>query len=235
MTAWLSCSWGGLARCAHRARVSSWLLALAGACVAVWPAVGAAREPGPAAARQLIAWIKASGDHQRLPFLVIDKTQAQAFAFDAQGRWRGSSPVLMGAALGDHSVPGIGERPMDSILPEERTTPAGRFQAEMGRNAQGEDVLWVDYDAALSLHRVRASKPAERRLERLASPTPADNRISYGCINVPRRFYERVVRTLVDPAQGRAIVYVLPEALPLAAVFPGLDARPGAQAAALAD
>ena len=36
----------------------------------------------------------------------------------------------------------------------------------MGVNASGEDILWVDYDNAISMHRVRPTNPAERRLER---------------------------------------------------------------------
>lgn len=179
------------------------------------------------AARQVIEWVRATQDHQRLPFIVIDKQQARAYAFTPSGTLMAVVPVLMGAARGDHSVPGIGERPMASIRPEERTTPAGRFVAEIGHNTKGEDVLWVDYDAAVSLHRVRATQPAERRLQRLASATPSDNRISYGCINVPRAFFDRVVLPLVQPAGGRAVVYVLPEVLPVTTVFPRLGLRAG--------
>ena len=40
------------------------------------------------------------------------------------------------------------------MLPEERTTPAGRFVAERGQNLRGEDVVWIDYDAAVLMHRV---------------------------------------------------------------------------------
>jgi hypothetical protein len=105
-------------------------------------------------------------------------------------------------------VPGIGDRPLLQIRPEERTTPAGRFVAEPGVNAQGEDIVWVDYDAAVSMHRVRTHVKTERRLQRLASPTPQDNRISYGCINLPRHFYEAV---LAPYARAGAVVYVLPE------------------------
>src|SRR5690606_38081726 len=121
----------------------------------------------------------------------------------------GSSPVLLGLARGDDSVPGIGERPMAKIRPHERTTPSGRFLAERGVNSHGEDIMWVDYDAAVSMHRVRATNPKERRLERLRTPTIDDNRISYGCINVPEHFYDRfVVPAFSD---GHAVVYVLPE------------------------
>lgn len=172
---------------------------------------------------QLARWVRATGDNQRLPFVIVDKKQARVVVFKSDGTWRGSTPALMGAARGDHTVPGIGERPMASILPEERTTPAGRFVAELGNNIKGEDIVWVDYDAAISLHRVRANNPVERRLQRLASATPQDNRISYGCINVPQAFYENVViPTLQVPR--RAVVYVLPETRPLSAVFGGIKA-----------
>lgn len=42
------------------------------------------------------------------------------------------------------------------------------------------DVLWVDYDGAVSLHRVVTTNPAERRMERLATPAPLANRIYSG-------------------------------------------------------
>jgi len=155
-----------------------------------------------------------------LPFIVIDKKEARAFAFTADGRLRDSAPVLMGAALGDLSVPGIGQRPLLFIRPEERTTPAGRFEAEVGQNTLGDEVLWVDYEAAVSMHRVRANLVSEQRLQRLATPTPEDNRISYGCINTPPAFFDQVVLPLLRPSGGRAIVYVLPDDLPLATVFP---------------
>lgn len=172
---------------------------------------------------RLARWVRATGDNQRLPFVIVDKKKARVAVFEPDGRLRGITPALMGAARGDHSVPGIGERPMASIRPEERTTPSGRFVAELGHNIKGEDIVWVDYDAAVSLHRVRATNPAERRLQRLASATPEDNRISYGCINVPQAFYEGIVLpTLKEPQ--KAVVYVLPETRPLSAVFGGIKA-----------
>ena len=83
---------------------------------------------------------------------------------------------------------------MADIKPSERTTPAGRFEVEPGRNTQGEDIIWVDYDVAVSMHRVRTANKKDRRLERLATPTVSDNRISYGCINVPEQFYNAALR-----------------------------------------
>ncbi len=160
--------------------------------------------------RQLANWIAHTGDHQGRAFFLVDKVHATLYAFDLDARLLASTPVLLGAAVGDDSVPGIGTRPMARILPSERTTPAGRFVAEAGRNLQGEGVVWVDHTAAVSMHRVRSSDPLERRAERLGSATTADNRISYGCINVPPAFYERHVRAAFA-ANPTAVVYVLPE------------------------
>jgi hypothetical protein len=176
-------------------------------------------------AAHLVADWAAAVDAGGAPFIVIDKPAAAIYVFDAEGRARGSAPVLLGAAIGDDTVPGIGDKPLDKVLPEEKTTPAGRFVGEPGRNARGEDVVWVDYDAAVSMHRVITFKAAERRLERLATPTVADNRISYGCINVPVEFYEAYVRPAY--AQRNAVVYVLPDVKPLNEVFP-LGAGAGA-------
>jgi hypothetical protein len=176
---------------------------------------------GPARApldvRRLADWAIATADPQGRPYIVVDKVHARVWAFEPDGRLRGNAPALLGLARGDDSVPGIGERPIAQIRPEERTTPAGRFEAEMGRNALGEDILWVDYDAAVSMHRVRPLVKAERRLQRLASPTAADNRISYGCINLPAAFYDGVVKPLFAARNG--VVYVLPETRSLQAQF----------------
>ena len=165
----------------------------------------------------------ATGDSAQRPFAIVDKRNARVFVFDAEGRLRGDAPVLLGLARGDRSVPGIGERKMSEIRPEERTTPAGRFMSEPGRNLQGEDIVWVDYGAAVSMHRVRATVASERRLERLASAGVEDNRISYGCINVPADFYDAHVKPALGSSRG--MVYVLPETAPTAELF-GFAADP---------
>ena len=166
-------------------------------------------------------WVVDSGDSGGLPFVIVDKAQAKVFVFDAHGRLRGAAPALLGLARGDDAVPGIGDRELSSIRREEKTTAAGRFVAALGRSTRGEDVLWVDYDAATSLHRVIATNPRERRLQRLATPTPLDNRITFGCINVPVKFYESVVRPAFTGTNG--IVYVLPETRPAREVFASYD------------
>lgn len=173
--------------------------------------------------RKLADWVVDSANNGNLPFMIIDKVQARVYMFDAQGQLRGAASALLGLAVGDHTVPGIGQRKLSSILPAERTTPAGRFVASLDKDIKGEEVLWVDYDSALSLHRVVKGQASERRAERLATPSPVDNRISFGCINVPVKFYETVVSPSFTGTNG--IVYILPETRSAREVFGSYDVQ----------
>jgi len=168
-------------------------------------------------AQHLADWVVDSGDNRCMPFVIVDKIDAKAFVFNADGRLRGAAPVLLGLARGDDAIPGIGDMKLSDIRPEERVTPAGRFVASLGLNFHGKDVLWVDYDGAVSMHRVVTHNPKERRLERLASRNPLDHRISYGCINVPVKFYEDVVSPSFTGTHG--IVYVLPDTRSISEIF----------------
>jgi hypothetical protein len=177
-------------------------------------------QPSPEA-RHIADWVVDSGDNRKLPFAIVDKKQARVFVFDARGELTGAAAALLGLAVGDDSTPGIGDRPMARISPQERTTPAGRFVAALDHNASGKDILWVDYDNAISMHAVITGTVADRRTQRLATPSVLDNRISFGCINVPVMFFEQVVRPAFSRSDG--IVYVLPETRPASKMFASYD------------
>jgi hypothetical protein len=162
--------------------------------------------------RETADWIVASKDNLNMPFAIVDKVNAKVYVFGVDGHLKGSAPVLLGIGLGDHVAPGISDMPMSRIPPEDRTTPAGRFVTAMGRNSHGKEILWLDYENAISMHPVITSRPEQRRAQRLATPTPLDNRISYGCINVPPEFFTDVIHRLFAGTAG--IVYVMPETKP---------------------
>jgi hypothetical protein len=172
--------------------------------------------------------VVAAGDNAGMPFVIIDKVAAEVFVFDAHGRLGGAAPALLGLARGDDIVPGIGERRLADIGPRDRVTPAGRFVASLGHDLGEKDVLWVDYTSGVALHRVITTNPREHRLQRLASPSPLQRRISYGCINVPAAFYDAVI----DPAfaASNGVVYILPDTRPLEQVFAGLASPTSADA-----
>lgn len=179
----------------------------------------AARVHASADARYLAGWVRSHGDNVGMPFAIVDKTSAQLHLFDDQQRHLASSVVLVGSAPGDDSAPDVGRRAQQARLsPNERTTPAGRFASEPGRNLNGEDIVWFDYGAALAIHRLRNDALFERRARRLATPTPDDNRLSLGCVVVPVAFYEQQVRPLLGSRRG--VVYVLPESRSVQAWWP---------------
>lgn len=204
---------------AQAAAVACTLMAAAAA-----PAHAAQWADATPSAQRLVRWARETRDHQGLPFAVIDKPAARIHVFSASAQWLGSAPVLLGAALGDRSAPGIGTRPLSQIRPQERTTPAGRFVTEPGRNLRGEDIVWIDYESAVSLHRVRSVHAAERRHQRLASQGTRDKRISYGCVNAPEAFYDQFIAPLFGQSAG--VVYVLPDTESFATIFIAASAYP---------
>ena len=176
-------------------------------------------------------WAVASGDNRRLPFIIIDKLGAAVSVYDGDGRFLGATPALLGIAPGDESVPGVGDRELRDISPEQRTTPAGRFEASFGRAFGLPKVLWVDYTSSVALHPVVRGSKNDHRRERLKSPTSHDNRITYGCINISASFFEKVVvRSLGKSAGG--VVYTLPETKSLSEAFPAFRVQGQAQALA---
>jgi hypothetical protein len=173
----------------------------------------------------LAGWIVATKDNQGYPFAIIDKAAAQVLVFGGDGRLRGAAPGLIGSAVGDHSAPGIAGLALREIPGRDRTTPAGRFVGGFGPSIDAGRVLWVDYDSAVSIHPTATGVPAERRPERLASPTPDDNRVTHGCINVSPEFYEQVV----SPTFKRGgVFYILPDKASIEETFPEFARSRGA-------
>ena len=166
---------------------------------------------------ELAGWVVASGDSQGYPFAIMDKATAQILVFGGDGRLRGAAPGLFGSAVGDHTAPGVAGLALREIPGRDRTTPAGRFVGGYGPSIDAGRVLWVDYESAVSIHPTATGVPAEKRPERLASPSPDDNRVTHGCINVSPAFYEQVVRPTFERG---GVFYVLPDEASLAETFP---------------
>lgn len=176
------------------------------------------------AASRVLAWISASSDNGSLPYIVIDKQAAMLLMFKANGEFVGQTPVLIGVGVGDDSSPGVGAKSLAEIGPAERTTPAGRFASKFGKAFGLKTVLWVDYANSVAVHAVITTNKKERRVERLRSPEPDDNRVTFGCINVGTSFYANKVTPLFRKKGG--VVYILPDTRPLEDVFPRVRLLP---------
>lgn len=171
-------------------------------------------------AKRLVDWVLRSADTRGKPFAVVDKRAAHLYVFHADGRLAGHTPALLGAAVGDRIAPGVGEHAQQGHVPfAERTTPAGRFEAAPGQNAKGEHVVWVDYDSAFAIHRLRPGFAYQARSSRLATTAVSGKRVSWGCVVVPVPFYTQVVEKVLGRA--RSVVYVMPESAPLHTLFGG--------------
>jgi hypothetical protein len=204
---------------------------MAGLCT-WWATSHAAERPArsPAQVRKAVSedvqfalkWIASKRDNRGKPFAVVDKRHATIHVYDGRSRPVGSAGVLLGMARGDHGVPGVGDLPPALIPAAHRTTPAGRFVSEPGRNLDGEDVIWIDYDAGLAIHRVRSNAARDARLRRLASGVAEAQRVSAGCVVVTVEFYEKIIKPVLG--RGRGVVYVLPEMSPVSEMLAPQDA-----------
>ena len=166
---------------------------------------------------EVAKWVEVSRDNAGLPFIVVDKTNAQVYAFTPAAQLKATAPVLLGAGVGD-AVLVSPDAPMSAIPPQKRITPAGRYPSRLVFDPHTKkDVLLIDGHNLITMHIVAKGTPVQRRAERLASATSEDNRVSYGCINVPPAFFTTVVGPDFTPAKG--IVYILPEKTTAAQLF----------------
>jgi hypothetical protein len=176
-------------------------------------------------------WVGDTHNNAGMPYLMVDKANALTYVFNPLGQLVATAPVLLGMGKGDRMlVPN--SAPMSAIPPQKRITPAGRYVSRLALDSHGKEILVIDYDASLSLHPIVKGTPAERRAQRMASPTSEDNRVSFGCINVPVAFYSTVVSPTFTNRMG--VVYILPETSPAGELFgfqPAGTVAPAATAA----
>ncbi len=168
---------------------------------------------------QVISRPVASDAGDARPFAIVDKRQATLSVYGADGNLVGRAPVLLGLTPGDAEPSSArGKEPL-ALKVNERVTPAGRFEAQPGRNLNGERIVWFDYEANLAIHRLRPAPASQRRPERLASARLEDRRITLGCVVVDPDFFDRVV--LPTLGSGKSLVYILPEREPVLAAATG--------------
>ncbi|MDP9126121.1 MAG: hypothetical protein M3N82_16265 [Pseudomonadota bacterium] len=179
-------------------------------------------------ARYVEHWIHEKRDDHGRPFVIVDKKAARIYVFGAGGTLVGMSSTILGQSRGDIPVPGAGQKNPVDLLPDERKTPAGRFESQPGSNLHGEPVVWVDYDTGIAIHRVRPGVSQMQRTASLATEDPNNKRLSLGCVVVPEQFFLSVVLPTLGHVHGT--VYVLPEDGPVQAMFN--EPKPGSTAAA---
>ena len=110
------------------------------------------------------------------------------------------APALYGRTIAD-STGDINSFPI---------TPAGEFHIRKAYSThlKTDVVAFLEGDTSLlAIHPVWLGSPKQNRLQRLATETGNDNRITNGCINVPRNFFYDIINKLKD----RTRLVILPE------------------------
>jgi hypothetical protein len=122
---------------------------------------------------------------------ILDKASAKMIIFE-NGRAVAETSALYGRGQG-------GNERLD-----EKATPEGTFNLEILSHPSynrwyGGSVIafqWSSSGFVYAIHQTYLGNPSENREQRLATPTPDDNDISNGCINVSPEFYDRLIEEI---------------------------------------
>ena len=160
---------------------------------------------------ELVAPIAKEGNRW---FMITDKADGKLHVFDAKGDPVVQAPALTGRGVGDKVIGGNG------------VTPAGKFTLQIAQDPEYYSgyrydlVESADATGVIAVHAVWNGTKSEKRSERLASKTAADNRISWGCINTTNEVFTEKLLPNWEHLNG-SLMFVMPEnAADLERMFP---------------
>jgi hypothetical protein len=140
------------------------------------------------------------------PVVTVDKVKATISVYWPETKKTITQPALLGRVKANELDMGVydGNKPFNHI------TPSGEFKLTKMLSWKLDEfmLVFVKGDIKLAaIHPLWNGNPDQRRIQRLKSETPDDNRVTSGCINVDSDFYYTVLNTLPDGT----IVNILPE------------------------
>jgi hypothetical protein len=156
-------------------------------------------------------------------FMVADKPNGMLHIFKEDGSHALSDPTLYGKDTGDVMDA------VSSLKGGAKITPAGKFtlKARPSTYAGGQELILVeskDYTGYIAIHAADTSDASENRLGRLDTPTAADNRVSYGCINTKHDTFINEIAPNIANLDG-GMVFVVPDAQEQAAQMFAAETR----------
>jgi len=142
-------------------------------------------------------------------FMVADKPNGMLHVFKEDGSHAISDATLYGKDKGD-----VLDK-VSSLEGGPKITPAGKFtMKESPSDYAGKTSLILveskDHTGYIAVHAADVSTPSENRLGRLETPSAADNRISYGCINTKHETFINEIKPNIPSLDG-GLIFVLPE------------------------
>jgi uncharacterized RDD family membrane protein YckC len=156
---------------------------------------------------------------------VADKPNARLYVFK-DGKYQGETAALFGRAKGDVQTElgaSTGKPNLKSFLESDKVTPAGKYSATTMDMARYGRLVYFNNDDGLAIHVIKSSGDTWQL--RLETPTPLDNKITFGTINTTEEFYNKHLATL--PLNVQATVYIVPEVYSPSVVF-ALGGKAGA-------
>ena len=154
-------------------------------------------------------WIMATGAHRGRSFIVADKEGGKLYAFDGKGKLVGDSPALYGEAMKDKLTDAQMSKSMEQVTAEDKITPSGHWNLQLEQHPEYGPALRFGGGNGLGIHAVYLGTPSENRSQKLATPTAADNYVTYGCINVPEEFAADTLAPHFASEAGHAL-FILP-------------------------
>lgn len=155
------------------------------------------------------SYVQQNKDNVGSNYIIADKKMGALYVMDANGAVVTETPALFGKTAGDVVATG--------------QTAAGKFRLSLSQitedptNKYGGTAQKFTEDAnggAYVIHRVITPK-GQRRLQRLATSDPKDNRVSQGCINVPSEWYDKYLNR-----DFGGNIYIIPETASVQSMFP---------------
>jgi hypothetical protein len=156
-------------------------------------------------------------------FIIADKPNGMIHLFNADGSLLAQDTALYGKDVGD-SIAGQ----KASLEGGPKVTPAGQFELGImpsndyaggfGLTLQGtnqpltspENLAKKRFNSTVAVHAAYLGDVNERRLDRLASKSAKDNRISYGCINTSHDLFINKIKPNAKSFDG-GMIFVLPD------------------------
>lgn len=161
------------------------------------------------------SWVQEAKDNSGQSYIIADKENGAIHIMAADGSVLATAPALYGYKTGDGMS--VGETPAGIFSIHNRSASASYGgDLQQFATAPNGDVY--------AIHRVLTTNPAQNRQARLDSPSAQDNRISLGCINIPKEVYNQY---LGENFQGK--LYIIPEQKELGSVFRGIENTYAAQ------
>ena len=131
------------------------------------------------------------------PTITVDKKAGTISVYYPDTDKTITEPALIGKVKSDT----LNMATYDNLVKSDYVTPAGTFEiVKMFSWRLNEPMLTFirGKEAVSAIHPLWMGNPDQKRVQRLQSPTPEDNRITGGCINVDSKFFYSVLDKLPD-------------------------------------